>query len=135
MTNTDSPQQDQKFSTVDGKRKKNLGDGSDLESKALISKTSIRIGGCLKMSAEDMTRTLELGIRELELFIERKQGIITQNLEPLKNSKNISVSTFANNLQSEVESLKMALLHRENALKWWKEVQKQLEGKGETKDE
>lgn len=81
------------------------------------------------MSAEALTRVIERGLEELDILIERRQEIIDNNFAKIKDSKNTSLSAFVNNLQGEVESLKMAKMRRENALEWWKGLQEQIEEK------
>ncbi len=72
-------------------------------------------------------KRVEDGVTELNRLVDIRQGAININYEKFKGSKNIAVSAFANSLQSEVESLKIAIMHRKNAVKWFKEVLKQLE--------
>lgn len=80
----------------------------------------------------EIVTTLRKGEEELEKFIKARKHLV-KVLSPLKKSKSFTIQWAFTQLQQEVSSLELALLHRENAIKWFGDVLMALEEREERK--
>ncbi len=80
-----------------------------------------------------MSYLLLEGKAELEALIKKKEDELEKYFASLKDHSRITVSALHSNLESELGSLQLALLHRDNALKWFKDILETLKKAEEKK--